>query len=145
MPRVARLDSPGVLQHVIVRGNEGKKIFLDDQDRRQFLDRLPQLLKDPETLCYGWALIPNHFHLLLLPCRFKLAALMRRLLTGYADDEGDVGSNATWRRMKKEGYFPSLPGVPVSPYQFHPSPHLCLLDLVVQCTSQTRRITVFKG
>ena len=84
MPRFARLDSPGVLQHVIVRGNEKKKIFLDDQDRRRFLDRLSQLLEDTETLCYAWSLIPNHFHLLLLPTNFKLAVLMRRLLTGYA-------------------------------------------------------------
>ena len=84
MPRFARLDSPGVLQHVIVRGNEKRRIFLDNQDRKQFLDRLSQLLEDTETLCYAWALIPNHFHLLLLPTRFKLAVLMRRLLTGYA-------------------------------------------------------------
>jgi putative transposase len=84
MPRFARLDSPGVLQHVIVRGNEKKRIFLDNQDRRRFLDRLSQLLDDTQTLCYAWSLIPNHFHLLLLPTRFKLAVLMRRLLTGYA-------------------------------------------------------------
>ena len=84
MPRFARLDSPGVLQHVIVRGNERKKIFLDDDDRRRFLDRLSRLLEDTETLCHAWSLIPNHFHLLLLPTRFKLAVLMRRLLTGYA-------------------------------------------------------------
>jgi putative transposase len=84
MPRVARLDSPGVLQHVIVRGNEKRKIFLDDRDRSRFLDRLSQLLKDSGTLCYAWSLIPTHFHLLLLPTRLKLAMLMRRLLTGYA-------------------------------------------------------------
>ena len=84
MPRVARLDIPGLLQHVIVRGVEGRKIFLSDYDRNQFLDRLSNLLIDTETLCYAWSLMPNHFHLLLLPVRFKLAVVMRRLLTGYA-------------------------------------------------------------
>jgi putative transposase len=84
MPRFARLDSLGVLQHVIVRGNERRKIFLDDEDRRRFLHRLSKLLEDTETLCYAWSLIPNHSHLLLLPTRFKLATLMRSLLTGYA-------------------------------------------------------------
>jgi REP element-mobilizing transposase RayT len=84
MARVARLDSPGVLQHVIVRGIERRKIFLDDKDRSRFLERLSKLLEDTETLCYAWALMPNHIHLLLLPTRFKLAVLMRRLLTGYA-------------------------------------------------------------
>jgi len=37
MPGFARLDSPGVLQHVIVPGNERKKIFLDNEDRRRSL------------------------------------------------------------------------------------------------------------
>ena len=84
MPRVARLDIPGLLQHVIVRGIEKRDIFLGDRDRRLFLDRLSKLLRDTETLCYAWSLIPNHFHLLLMPTRFTLALLMRRLLTGYA-------------------------------------------------------------
>jgi putative transposase len=84
MARVARLDIPGLLQHVIVRGVERKDIFLDDRDRRKFLDRLSDILGDTETLCYAWSLMPNHFHLLLLPTRFKLAVVMRRLLTGYA-------------------------------------------------------------
>ena len=84
MPRAARLDIPGLLQHVIVRGIEKRDIFLDDRDRNLFLERLSKLLKDAETLCYTWSLIPNHFHLLLMPTRFTLALLMRRLLTGYA-------------------------------------------------------------
>ena len=84
MPRVARLDIPGLLQHIIVRGIERREIFMDDLDRRRFLDRLSELLEETETRCYAWSLIPNHFHLLLLPTRFQLAVLMRRLLTGYA-------------------------------------------------------------
>lgn len=84
MPRVARLDIPGLLQHIIVRGVERKDIFGDDRDRRKFLDRLSDILGETETLCHAWSLMPNHFHLLLLPTRFKLAVVMRRLLTGYA-------------------------------------------------------------
>jgi putative transposase len=84
MPTVARLDMPGFLQHVIVRGVERREIFLDESDRQRFVDRLSDVLIETETLCYAWSLIPNHFHLLLLPTRFKLAVVMRRLLTGYA-------------------------------------------------------------
>ena len=84
MPRVARLDTPGLLQHVIVRGVERREIFSDDRDRGRFVVRLSGLLEETETQCYAWALIPNHFHLLLMPVRFQLAVLMRRLLTGYA-------------------------------------------------------------
>lgn len=84
MPRHARIDIPGLLQHVIVRGIEKRPIFLDDQDRGDFLSRLRGLLTETETDCYAWALLDNHFHLLLRPRQRTLAELMRRLLTGYA-------------------------------------------------------------
>ncbi len=84
MPRHARIDFPGLLQHVIVRGIERRPIFLDDQDRENFLSRLRTLLSETATDCYAWGLLDNHFHLLLRPNRRTLAEIMRRLLTGYA-------------------------------------------------------------
>jgi hypothetical protein len=59
-------------------------IFRDDDDRNQFLERLGKLLKETQTPCLAWALIPNHFHLLLKTGQVLIATLMRRLLTGYA-------------------------------------------------------------
>ena len=53
MPRHARLDMPGVLQHVIVRGIEQRDIFLDNEDRGSFLVRFSGLLTDTETKCYA--------------------------------------------------------------------------------------------
>ncbi len=84
MPRTARLDLPGLLQHVIVRGIDRKKIFRDDADRAGFCQRLGELLAETETDCLAWALIPNHFHLLVRPGRARLGKFMSRLLTGYA-------------------------------------------------------------
>ncbi len=84
MPRHARIDIPGLLQHVIVRGIERSKIFLDNEDRQDFVTRLALLLKETETICYAWTLLDNHFHLLLMPTTQPLARLMRKLLTGYA-------------------------------------------------------------
>jgi putative transposase len=84
MPRQPRLDIPGLLQHVIVRGIERIDIFVDDIDRRRFVDRLGGLLLETGTDCFAWALIPNHFHLLLRCHRTELSRFMRRLLTGYA-------------------------------------------------------------
>jgi len=40
MPRKARLDVHGVLHHFMIRGIERRKIFLNDSDRQDFLDRL---------------------------------------------------------------------------------------------------------
>jgi REP element-mobilizing transposase RayT len=84
MPRHARIDIPGLLQHVIVRGIEKRSVFLDDQDREEFLSRLAMLLAETQTDCYAWALLDTHFHLLLQPRTTKLSHFMRRLLTGYA-------------------------------------------------------------
>ncbi len=84
MPRKARIDAPGALHHIIVRGIERRKIFYDDNDRDNFLDRLGFILTDTKTPCFAWALIPNHLHLLLRTGVTPIATVMRRLLTGYA-------------------------------------------------------------
>jgi len=84
MPRKARIDAPGALHHIICRGIERGKIFDDDADRDNFLERLGVILKETATPCYGWALIPNHFHLLLRTGKVPISTVMRRLLTGYA-------------------------------------------------------------
>ena len=73
-----------MLQHVIVRGIERRDIFLDNNDRRLFLELLSKLLAETGTECFAWALMSNHFHLLLCPRVTKLSVFMRRLLTGYA-------------------------------------------------------------
>ena len=44
MPRGPRLDAPGVLHHVMVRGLERRAIFRDDRDRAEFLGRLGGLV-----------------------------------------------------------------------------------------------------
>lgn len=84
MPRQSRIDAFGALHHVIVRGIARKKIFFDDKDRDQFIERFGSLLKECDTSCLAWALIPNHFHLLLKTGHIPLSTIMRRLLTGYA-------------------------------------------------------------
>lgn len=48
------------------------------------MKRLGDILIETKTPCYAWALIPNHFHLLLKTGTVPLSSIMRRLLTGYA-------------------------------------------------------------
>ena len=66
------------------RGIERREIFKDDKDRELFLGRLAIVLDESQTQCYAWALIPNHFHLLLRTGPVLLSHVMRRLMTGYA-------------------------------------------------------------
>ena len=84
MPRKARIDAPGALHHVICRGIERRRIFWEDSDRDDFLIRLETILSETQTPCYAWALMPNHFHLLLRTGNVPIARVMRRLLSGYA-------------------------------------------------------------
>jgi REP element-mobilizing transposase RayT len=84
MPRQPRLDAPGTLHHVMGRGIEAGKIFRTKKDREDFLDRLAQLCRTGGWALYAWALVPNHFHLLVRTGKEPLAGSMRRLMTGYA-------------------------------------------------------------
>ena len=84
MPRKARIDAPGALHHIIVRGIEKRKIFNDNADRQRFITRLGAILSDSQTPCFAWALMPNHFHLLLKTGLTPIATIMRRLLTSHA-------------------------------------------------------------
>lgn len=84
MPRKSRIDAPGALHHIIARGIEQRPIFQDDGDRKNFLERLGTALQDNGTPCYAWALLPNHFHLLLRTGSLPISVVMRRVLTGYA-------------------------------------------------------------
>jgi putative transposase len=83
MPRKSRMDAPGTLHHVIGRGIERGKIFRNIKDRQDFLSRLADLCREKNLIVYAWALIPNHFHILVRTGRQPLSASMRQLLTGY--------------------------------------------------------------
>jgi len=84
MPRKSRIDAPGALHHIMVRGIDRQDIFSDHKDYSTFLERFSDLLTETKTSCYAWALIPNHFHLLLRTGNVPISVLMKRLLTGYA-------------------------------------------------------------
>ncbi|NTU44887.1 MAG: hypothetical protein HGA99_05100 [Chlorobiaceae bacterium] len=96
MPRGARLDAPGTLHHVMVRGIEGNSIVSDDADRAFFVSRMGKVAAATKTKIYAWALMTNHAHILLRSGDAGLSTFMRKLLTGYA-----TGYN---RRHKRHGH-----------------------------------------
>jgi REP element-mobilizing transposase RayT len=95
MPRKARIDAPGALHHIIIRGIEKRPIFRDNWDKGNFLERLERVILETSTKCYGWALLTNHVHLVLRTGLAPIATLMRRVLTGYAQQYN--------RRYKRHG------------------------------------------
>jgi REP element-mobilizing transposase RayT len=96
MPRKSRIDAPGALHHIIIRGIERKPIFKDSRDYENFLQRLGTLFVSSSTPCYAWALMKNHVHVLIRTGSVPISSLMRRLLTGYAQQFN--------RRHKRHGH-----------------------------------------
>ncbi len=56
MPGLARLDAPGILHHIIIRGIERQYIFRKNTDQMTFIERLSIILPKTKILCYAWVL-----------------------------------------------------------------------------------------
>lgn len=80
----------------MARGIERCRIFRGSEDYGDFLARLGTILQGAQVRCYAWALLPNHFHLLLRSGEVPLSRVMRSLMTGYA-----VAFN---RRHRRKGH-----------------------------------------
>jgi putative transposase len=84
MPRKARIVVPGAFHHIMARGIEGRQLFRDNEDREKFLSFLGQGIITTSFRLYAWALLPNHYHLLIRVSDIPLSDMMRRLNSVYA-------------------------------------------------------------
>jgi REP element-mobilizing transposase RayT len=83
MARPLRIQYPGAVYHVTCRGNERRKIFLDDDDRRRFLTVLAESLAIYQVVLYGYVMMSNHFHIIVQTVRANLSEFMRRFNICY--------------------------------------------------------------
>src|SRR6478609_7062657 len=65
MSRPLRLEFPGSLWHITARGNERRPTFYDDTDRAKFLDLLGETVRRFRLILTAYALMLNHYHLLV--------------------------------------------------------------------------------
>ena len=79
MARPIRLEFPGAIYHVTTRGNGGDDIFLDDQDRLQFLTALGEVVSRAGWIVHAYVLMDNHYHLLIETPKDNLSLGMRQL------------------------------------------------------------------
>jgi REP element-mobilizing transposase RayT len=84
MPRHPRIHVPGLLYHLIARGNNGQRIFLGRADYEAFLRLLQTTRTRHPFFLYAYVLMPNHFHLLVEVGETPTSRIMQALLTGYA-------------------------------------------------------------
>ena len=67
MARLPRLIIPGQVHHVLQRGNNGQLIFNQPADYAFMVDILAEQLQRLDIALHAYALMGNHFHLLLTP------------------------------------------------------------------------------
>jgi putative transposase len=83
MSRPPRLFAPGLLYHVIARGNQRQSTFLDDADYSAYLRRLALYLERHRVSLHAYCLMPNHVHLLVRTGTTPLAKFMQGLQQSY--------------------------------------------------------------
>ncbi len=83
MPRQLRMEYPGAIYHVMNRGDRREDIFLDDGDRRRFLETLEEACAKTDWQVHAYCLMRNHFHLVIETPRANLVAGMQWLLGTY--------------------------------------------------------------
>lgn len=79
MPRPKRIHYEGAVYHVTSRGNERRKIVVNDADRWQFLKVLAEVVEEEKVVCHAWVLMDNHYHLLLETPAGNLSRAMKYL------------------------------------------------------------------
>lgn len=83
MPRTSRKLSKTGIYHVILRGNERKEIFLNDEDRKRFIEILREKKEDKEYSVLAYCLMDNHVHLLIKEGNDQINRVMKRIGVSY--------------------------------------------------------------
>jgi putative transposase len=83
MARPLRIQFPGAFYHITCRGIERRKIFIDDQERCQFLSYLSESLDTYQVVLHAYILMPNHFHLLIQTKKANCSEFMRHFNIRY--------------------------------------------------------------
>jgi REP-associated tyrosine transposase len=83
MARRPRVFAPGILYHVIVRGNHRQKTFQNGRDYQTYLERLARYRRQFGINVYAYCLMPNHVHLLVETGSQPLSRFMQGLQQSY--------------------------------------------------------------
>jgi REP element-mobilizing transposase RayT len=77
MARKIRIEYAGAVYHVMARGNQGRDIYADDQDRKLWLEALDEGCEKTGWRIHAWVMMRNHYHLLLETPEANLVAGMK--------------------------------------------------------------------
>jgi len=83
MPRVAREKCGNSIYHICVRGNNKQDIFLDNEDREEYLKRVRNYEERYKMQIYAYCLMTNHVHLLIYDNNQDISKFMQGLSLSY--------------------------------------------------------------
>ena len=83
MARLLRIEYPGARYHFMARGNQGRAIFEEDQDRQRFVETLGEASGKAGWSIHACVLMNHHCQLLAETPEGNLVAGMKRLQGVY--------------------------------------------------------------
>lgn len=92
MPRTARSVLPGVPHHVILRGNNRRRLFSYPRDYHKMLGLIGQQLDKGGVALNGFCLMTNHVHLLVTPGR---ESVLGKFIKGFAQRYAQIRNRRT--------------------------------------------------
>ncbi|MCQ1530253.1 transposase [Lutispora saccharofermentans] len=84
MARALREEYIGGIYHVIARGNNKEYIFKESIDKGYFIKQLKEYSKIMGYTIYGFALMDNHYHLIIQTMDKRLQEAMHRINNKYS-------------------------------------------------------------
>ncbi|MBE0466825.1 MAG: transposase [Candidatus Desulforudis sp.] len=85
MPRLPREKSKSGYYHIMLRGNERKNIFHDEDDKLRFIETLYNNKQEKRFSLHAFCLMDNHVHLMLSEGEEEIANLMKRVNISYVN------------------------------------------------------------
>lgn len=81
MPRIARSLAPGLPHHIVQRGNNREKVFLSDDDKKNYLSLLKRYSARWSSPVMAYCLMSNHVHILTRPLKDESLCKMMQGIT----------------------------------------------------------------
>ncbi|MBA7519819.1 hypothetical protein ES705_11907 [subsurface metagenome] len=84
MPRYPRKYSKTGIYHIMLRGNERKDIFVDEEDKVKFIKIVFKKKADEAFKLYAYCIMDNHLHLVIKEQKESISRIIKKITTSYA-------------------------------------------------------------
>lgn len=85
MPRYARKRSDTLIYHIMLRGNNREKIFIDDEDKLKIIGTLERKKRNNEYNLYAYCVMDNHIHLVVKEGEEQIGSIIKRVAGSYSN------------------------------------------------------------